>query len=130
MTAATETRPKLSASQARKLEQAEVRAAKLKAELDEAEGERNELRARYKARLPQSDEPKDRGKNVCQAIAGGILVRVSSFLGGEYFSVADYREAGHTVTPEMQMFISRSPRERWTVKSIKGPKTSRAVEPA
>jgi hypothetical protein len=123
--------PKLSAAQARKLERAEVKAAQLEAQLEEAKARRDTLRRRYKSRLQPSTEKRDRGKNVLQAIAGGILVRVSSFRGGDYFSLKDYREAGHEVTPAMRPFIRPGdPRERWTVKSLAGPKTSGAVEPS
>jgi hypothetical protein len=126
---ATAQPPALSAAQARKLVLAEVKAAKLRAELETAEAERDELRQRYKPRLQPSTETKDAGKNVLQAVAGKLLIRCTSFMSGEYFGLKDYREAGHPVTPEMEAFIQRYPRERWSWRDLRGPRRPDAVEP-
>lgn len=122
---------KLSASQARKLERLEVAAARAEAAWKSAKSKRDEYRAEVKPLLEPSIDPRDRGKHVLQALASSILVRVSTFVGGDYFSLKDYREAGHKVTLEMEPFVRPGdPRERWTVKDTRGPKSSQAVEPA
>jgi hypothetical protein len=127
VTAAAKT---LAASQARKLERLEVAAARAEAAAKAAKDERDEYRAQVLPLLPVSDDPKDADKDVRQAIAGGILVRVSTFDGGEYFSLKDYRTAGNAITAEMEPHVhSGDPRSRWTVKDTRGPKSSQAVEP-
>lgn len=132
MSTAAPARPrKLSAAQARQLAKATARAQRAKAVADAAKRELDDLHARFKPLLPPSADPKDAGKDVLQAEAGGFLVRVSTFEGGEYFSLKDYREAGGTITEEMQPYVHRGdPRERWTVKDLRGPKDPEAVNPA
>jgi hypothetical protein len=129
MTATTQ--PKLSAAQAKQLVTAEVEAAKLKAELEAANRRVAELRERFKPRLAPSEDPKDAGKDVLVAEAGGFLIRCATFVGGDYFSLKAYREAGHEITPAMAEHIhSGDPRERWTWKDLRGPRHPDAVEPA
>lgn len=121
---------KLNAAQARALALAEVTYDKLAAALAEAKKARNELRGRFKARIPPSTDPKDADKDVRQVEAGGFRIRVSTFDGGEYFSLKDYREAGHPITPEMEPHVhDGEQREKWTVKALAGPKRPDAIEP-
>jgi hypothetical protein len=55
---------------------------------------------------------------------------VSTYEGGEFFSLKDYRAAGHPITPEMAPHVHPGdPRERWTWKDLRGPKSPDAVEP-
>lgn len=122
---------KLTASQARKLAKLEARTAKAKAAYEALRDELGEVHAEYKPLLPPSTDPKDAGRDVRQHKVGGFLVRVSTFLGGDYFSLKDYREAGNQVTDEMRPFVrAGDPRERWTVKDLRGPRDPDAVDPA
>lgn len=121
---------KLNAAQARAIVAAEVAAGKLKAALDAATVKRDELRARYKLRIPPSTDPKDGDKDVREIEVAGFRIRVSTYAGGEYFSLKDYRAAGHPITPEMAEHVhAGDPRERWTWKDLRGPKSPDAVEP-
>jgi hypothetical protein len=127
---ATKTR-KLNAAQARALVLATVTVEKLKASLDAASERLVELRAKYRPLIPASEDPKDAGKDVREVTAGGFRIRVSTFEGGEYFSLKDYRAAGHPITEEMAEHIrAGDPRERWTWKDLRGPRRPDAVEPA
>jgi hypothetical protein len=120
----------LTAAQARALYKAEVRAAKDKAAYVASKERVDELHERYKPLIPPSDEAKDAGKDVRQVKVGGFLVRVSTFLGGDYFALAPYRRDGHQVTPEMQPYVKAGEeRDRWTVKDLRGPRDPDAVEP-
>jgi hypothetical protein len=122
MSTATATK-RLTAQQARQLHDADVEVAKLKAALDIAESTVKELRARYKPRLVPSEDPKDAGKGVLVASAGGITIRVSPSISGDFFKLRDYKLAGHKVTPEMAEHISPGrPYDRWTTKLLEGPK--------
>lgn len=126
---ATATR-KLGAREVRAIVDAEIAAAKAKAEHDRLAGARDELRERYKPRIPPSSEAKDVGRDVRQVEAGGLRVRVSTFAGGEYFSLKEYREAGGQITAAMEPHVhAGDPRERWTVKDLAGPKRPDAIEP-
>lgn len=121
--------PTLRAEQAKKLVLAEVKAAKLKAELKAAERERDDLRERYKPRLLPSTKKDDAGKDVLEAEVGGFLIRVSSFKGGDRFSLSDYLTAGHKLTAAMREHVSAGgPQERWSWKDLRGPRRPDAVE--
>lgn len=123
--------PKLTASQARKLALKEVRVAQLKAQLEAEQAELADLHEQYKPRLQPSTDPRDAGKDVVMAEVGGFRIRCSTFIGGDYFSLKDYRTAGHPVTEEMAEHIRPGdPRERWTVKDLRGPRRPDAVEPS
>lgn len=128
----TATAPKkLSAQQARQLHDADVEVGKLKAALEIAERTREDLRDRYKSRLVPSEDPKDAGKGVLVGSAGGITVRVTPAVSGEFFRFRDYKLAGNPVTPEMAEHVSPGrPYDRWTTKLLEGPKRHDAVEPA
>ncbi len=129
MSTATATK-KLSAAQARQLHDADVEVAKLKAALEIAEETVKQLRARYKPRLVPSEDPKDAGKGVLVGSAGGITIRVSPSVSGDFFKLRDYKLAGHPVTPAMAEHISAGrPYDRWTTKLVDGPKRHDAVEP-
>lgn len=120
---------KLNAAQARALVAAEVAASKLKAALEKAVEKRDELRGRYKLRIPASTDPKDADKDVRQVEVAGFRIRVSSYAGGESFSLKDYKAAGHPITAEMAPHVhSGDPREKWTWKDLRGPKSPDAVE--
>lgn len=130
MTAATQTR-KLTASQAKRLAKLTAAAARAKAIADAAKRELQEAQAQYKDLIPPSDDPKDAGKDVRQIEVGGFRVRVSTFAGGEYFSLKDYREAGGKITVEMAPHVhTGDDREKWTVRDLRGPKDPEAVNPA
>ena len=129
MTATAE--KKLTASQARKLAKLEARTAQAKAAWESMKRDLDQLHAEYKPLLPVSTDPDDEGKDVRQLEVGGFRVRVSTFAGGEYFSLKDYRGAGHQVTDEMREHIrDGDERERWTVKDLRGPRGPDSVQPA
>jgi hypothetical protein len=120
---------KLSASGAMALHVADVTVAKLKAAAKLAEETRALIQERYRASIPLSEDPKEAAGGIRAAEVGGISVRVTPVDGSERFSLKDYREAGHEVTPEMRDAISTSkPFERWTVKDVRGPRRADAVE--
>jgi hypothetical protein len=120
---------KLSASGAMLLHVADVTVAKLKAAAKLAEETRALIQERYRDSIPLSEDPKEAADGIRVAEVGGISVRVTPVDGSERFSLKDYREAGHEVTPEMRDAISTSkPYERWTVKDIRGPRRADAVE--
>lgn len=130
MTTATKTR-KLNAAQAKALVLATVAVEKLKASLEAKSEKLTELRERYKPLIPASEDPKDADKDVREVTAGGFRIRVSTFEGGEYFSLKDYRAAGHPITDEMAEHIRPGDkRERWTWKDTRGPRRPDAVDPA
>ncbi len=127
----TATRKKLSAAQAIAWATAEVAALQAKAALDAAKERCKELRERYEERLEPSTDPKDADKDVKVAVAGGWQIRFTRFIGGERFSLTDYREAGGEITEGMKPHISPgSPQVRVTVKRVKGPTKPGAVEPS
>ena len=127
---ATASKPKLTAEQARKLAEAEIALAQARAVLEQREKAAKELRDRYRGRLAPSDDPKDAGKDVLVGEAGGWQIRVTSFMGGDYFSLKDYLAAGNKITAAMRAFVTRGQRrERWTVKRTKGPYKPGSVEP-
>jgi hypothetical protein len=127
---ASSQRPKkLSASGAMALHVADVTVAKLKAAAKLAEETRALIQERYRASIPLSEDPKEAADGIRAAEVGGISVRVTPVDGSERFSLKDYREAGHEITPEMRDAISTSkPFERWTVKDVRGPRRADAVE--
>lgn len=68
---------------------------------------RDDLRKRYRPRLPSN----------VQVRVAGVLIKVSPTFSAETFRLKGYREAGHTVTKEMRAFIGgRTPYDVWTVK--------------
>ena len=78
------------------------------------------VRARYRPLLPDREEVK----------VGGWRIKRTEVDGAEYFSLRDYRDAGHEITAEMAEHLERrDPHERWTVKDLKGPAAPGAVEP-
>lgn len=122
--------PKLTAATARKLHDAEVAVAQLKAQLELAEKSRDELRAKVRDRVPLAADPQDAAKGIREAIAGGVIVRIAPAVSGESFSLKRYVEAGHRITAAMRDAISSGrPYDRWTVKPAAGPKKIGAVEP-
>ena len=122
--------PRLSAEQARKLHDADVAVAKLRAQLKIAEKTLNELEERYHPRIALSDDPGEAAKGIRVAEAGGVHVRVAPFTTAERFSLKAYREAGHKITAAMRDCISAGkPAARWTIKAVDGPKKLGAVEP-
>jgi hypothetical protein len=121
---------KLSAEQARKLHDADVKVKKLRAQLEDADKESRALRARYRERVPLSDKPEEAADGIRVATVGGVSIRITPQESGERFSLTVYREAGHEVTPEMQEAITPGkPFDRWTLKPAAGPKKLKAVEP-
>lgn len=130
MTAAAKPK-KLSAAKAKQLAKAEARAARAAAEHEQARADLVRVRGEVLPLLPASADPKDAGKDVRMAEVGGFRVRVSTFEGGEYFSLKDYREAGGKITTAMKPHVHRGePRRRWTVKDLRGPRDPDAVNPA
>jgi hypothetical protein len=122
------TTTKLTASQAKALDRAETRVATAKAELEDAEAERQTLRDRYHDLVPLSDDAEEAAKGIRVAAAGGITVRIAPMVSGETFRYRDYKLAGHPVTPEMAEFLKDGkPYDRWTVRAPR--KTADAVEP-
>lgn len=122
---------KLSAEQARRLHDADVKVKQLRAALDAAERHSRELRERYRARVPLSTDPTEAAKGVRSAVVGGVSIRISPQVSGDYFSLSAYRAAGHAVTAEMREAITAGkPFDRWTLKPAAGPKKLNAVEPA
>lgn len=132
MATAAPAKPKLTAAQARKIAEAENLVAKLRAQLEQAETEAKEIRARYDDRITEpSDDPRDAGKNVRIARAGGWEIRVSTFTGGDTFSLKTYLSKGHKITPAMKQALTPgAERKRWTVKRLAGPYKPGSVEPA
>lgn len=127
----TATRKKLSATQAKAWATAEVLLLQAKSAVEAARAKCDEMRERYEERLEPSDDPKDAGKDVKVATAGGWHIRFTRFTGGERFSLTSYREDGGEITEEMKAHISPgSPQVRVTVKRVKGPTKPGAVEPA
>jgi hypothetical protein len=117
--------------QAKALVLAEVKVAQLRPSSRRAEAERDELRKRYKPRLQPSTEKKDAGKDVLQAIGRRLLIRCTSFLSGEYFSLKDYRLAGHPITAgDGGVHIQPATRASAGAGSdLRGPRRPDAVEP-
>lgn len=125
------TTPKLTADQARKLHAADVDVARLKVALETAETRLKDLRSSYRERVPLSDDAAERAKGVRECTVAGVTVRVYPLVSGDYFSLTDYKKAGHGVTDEMREHIKPGkPYDRWTVKDASGPKHLDAVEPA
>lgn len=121
----------LDAEQVRKWATKEVELVQARARVTELAGECDEFRERYEGRMAPSDDPRDAGKNVKVARAGGWQIRLTRFLGGERFSIRDYRTAGHEVTAAMQDHISPGGEQvKVTPKRLKGPTKPGAVEPA
>lgn len=130
MTAATQTR-KLTAAQAKRLAKLTAAAARAKAIADAAKRALQEAQDQYRDLIPPSTDPKDAGKDVRQIEVGGFRVRVSTYAGGDYFSLKDYREAGGRITVAMAPHVhAGEDREKWTVKDLRGPKDPEAVNPA
>lgn len=123
------TQPKLTAAQARKIHDADVRWQKAKLEAEEAETALKALRKRYRDRIPLSEKAEDAAKGVREIVRAGIHIRVTPSVSGESFSLSKYREKGHKVTKAMREAIGgKTPYDRWTVNGP--PKTHDAVEPA
>lgn len=123
-------RRKLSASQALKWATAEVAVKQANAALDGLRAKRQELRDRYESRLEASTDPADKGKNVKVATAGGWHLRFTRFTGGRSFSLTEYEDAGHAITPEMAPHVKPgSAQVRVTVTRTAGPTKPGAVEP-
>lgn len=120
----------LSAEQARKLHDADVAVKKLKARLEDAETHSRGLRARYRDRVPLSENPEEAANGIRVAMVGGVSIRITPQESGERFSLSVYREAGHDITPAMREAITPGkPFDRWTLKPAAGPKKLKAVEP-
>ena len=130
MTAIAAPKSTLRAALARDYVLAEVDVAKLEAELEVAKERRDDLRKRVKPKLVPSAEKDDAGKDVLVGEAGGFRIRVSTFTGGDSFSLAKYLKAGHKITAAMRDALTPgSARERWTWKDVRGPRRPDAVEP-
>jgi hypothetical protein len=121
---------KLSADQARKLHAADVDVARLRAQLEKAENHQRELRARYRDRVPLSEDLEELNRGVRTCEVGGVTVRVTPMVSAERFSLTGYKAAGHGITPEMREHISDGkPYDRWTIKDSRGPAHLDRVEP-
>ncbi len=91
---------------------------------------RDELRGRYRNRVPLSDDIDERAKGVRKTVVGGVKIRLSPSISGESFSLKRYRELGHKITSAMVDAINAGkPYDRWTVTAAAGPKKIDAVEP-
>jgi len=80
-----------------------------RSQLRRAEAERDAVRDRLRPRLPVSEE----------MVIGEYRYKRSSW-EQESFSLADCRKAGFTLPEDLQPFVSRSPRERWTLRRVAG----------
>lgn len=100
--------PKLTAAQARQHAEAEAKVTAAKKALNDAEAERDKLRARDRKKLPSREE----------IVVGGILLKRTAY-SYETFSLKDYKTAGHKITATMRRHIGTQRGEKWTVKRVK-----------
>jgi hypothetical protein len=130
MTATTAKREqRLSAAQAKTIALAENAVQKLDAAIKAARKKRDEIRDRYRHRIPKIADPEDAGRDVRQVEVGNYRIRVSRYSSGRSFSLKDYTAAGNPVTPAMAPFVSEgAEREKWTVTDLRGPIKPGAVE--
>jgi hypothetical protein len=109
----------LSATQARRLLEAEADVRRRRAKLEEAEAALAKLRNAARARVPVSTDRGEKKKRIRAAVVGGIRIRITPAKTGPRFSLKRYRDAGHEITPEMQDAITPArPYDRWTVKAV------------
>lgn len=124
------TATKLEARQARVLHDADVAVKQLEAKLDDAKAKRAELFARYRDRVPLSDDATEAAKGIRTATIGGVIIRVAPSVSADSFSMKRYVDAGHAITAAMLEAIKPGrPYDRWTIKAAAGPKKLGAVEP-
>lgn len=128
---ATATTPALlSADQARRLHDADVKVKQLRAQLEDAERKLGEVKDRYRDRIPLSDDINEAAKNIRVTTVAGVTIRVAPSVSADSFSLKRYVDAGHQITDEMREGITTGkPYDRWTIKAAAGPKKLGAVEP-
>jgi hypothetical protein len=103
---------------ARRLLAAEQKVKDAEANLEDLTRKRDQLRHRYRDRIPVSDKADEQAKGIRVTKVGGIRIRVAQSISAARLSLKRYREAGHEITPEMKAAISPGrPYERWTVKA-------------
>lgn len=128
-TAATASR--LSAEQARRLHDADVKVKRLDAALLEAKKDLGKLKDRYIDRIPVSEDLEEAAKGIRVATVGGVSIRVAASVSADSFSLKRYVDAGHAITAAMREAIKPgTPYDRWTIKATAGPKKIGAVEPS
>lgn len=96
---------KLTASQARKIAQAEGAYTAAKKALEDAKAEREKVRARYRDRVPAG----------VALIVGGFQVKRRIQSTGKRFSLGAYLKQ-HKLTAAMRPFVSESDHEVWEVR--------------